>query len=45
MEDGEVKRIEITAEKGGNMKLFNPFTKQIVEKEMQPGEVYVCSIK
>ena len=45
MEDGEVRRIEVTAEKGGKMKLFNPFTKQIVEKNMQPGEVYVCSIR
>ena len=38
---GEVERVEVTAEKGGTMKLFNPFTRQIIEKEMQPGEVFV----
>ena len=40
MKDGEVQRIEVTAEKGGTLRLFNPFTRQVVEKEMQPGEVF-----
>lgn len=39
-EDGNVKRVTVRSEKGGKMKLFNPFTRKVVEKEMKAGEVF-----
>lgn len=36
--DGKVSTITITSEKGGRMKLNNPFTGKITEKDMKPEE-------
>lgn len=38
--NGEVETIQITAEKGGRMKLFNPITRKVMEKEMTAGETF-----
>lgn len=37
--NGEVASIVIESEKGGLMKLQNPFTGKVLEKKMKPGEV------
>ena len=36
--NGKVQKINIHSEKGGLMKVLNPFTNQIEEKVMKPGE-------
>lgn len=36
--NGKVQKLNIHSEKGGLMKVLNPFTNQIEEKLMQPGE-------
>lgn len=38
--NGETESIRITSEKGGLLKVFNPFTRKVVEKEMKAGEVF-----
>lgn len=37
--DGDVERIEIYSEKGGKMKIFNPFTRKVEERETKVGEI------
>lgn len=36
--EGKVERIEVRSEKGGTVKVFNPFTRKVVEKQMKAGE-------
>lgn len=36
--DGAVERISILSEKGGTMKLFNPFSRKVEERQMKAGE-------
>lgn len=36
--EGKVERIEVRSEKGGTVKVFNPFTRKVVEKQMKMGE-------
>jgi hypothetical protein len=36
-----VASITVTSEKGGRMRLDNPFTSEITEKVMKPGETIV----
>ena len=45
--NGEVERIIVRSEKGGMMKIFNPFTRKVEEKSMKTGEILeiVKSIK
>ena len=38
--NGETESIHITSEKGGLLKVFNPFTRKVVEKEMEAGEIF-----
>lgn len=37
--DGRVEKIKVRSEKGGMMKIFNPFTRKVEQKEMQTGEM------
>lgn len=37
--EGKVERIEVRSEKGGTVKVFNPFTRKVVEKQMKAGEI------
>lgn len=37
--DGEVEKITVRSEKGGMMKIFNPFTRKVEQREMQPGDI------
>lgn len=39
-QEGKVKRISIHSEKGGWMKVFNPFTQKIVTCQMKAGETF-----
>lgn len=39
--NGEVVSITVTSEKGGRMRLYNPFISEITEKMMTPGETFV----
>lgn len=36
--NGEVEKITVRSEKGGAMKIFNPFTRKVEEKNMKAGE-------
>lgn len=36
--EGHVEQITVRSEKGGTMKLYNPFTKKVEERQMQAGE-------
>lgn len=36
--DGKVEYIKVQSEKGGKLKIFNPFTKKVEEVEMKAGE-------
>lgn len=36
--DGKVEYIKVQSEKGGKLKIFNPFTKKVEEVEMKTGE-------
>ena len=38
--NGKVVNITVRSEKGSKMKIFNPFTRKIEEKEMKPGEIF-----
>ena len=38
--NGETESIHITSEKGGLLRVFNPFTRKIVEKEMKAGDIF-----
>lgn len=40
LQDGNIKRITVFSEKGGLMKIFNPTTGKIEEKQMKAGEVF-----
>lgn len=42
-QEGKVKRISIHSEKGGWMKVFNPFTQKIVICQMKTGETFNLS--
>lgn len=46
--NGKVQDITIQSEKGGILKILNPFTNQIEERNTKPGEVIkltpVCSL-
>lgn len=37
--NGRVERIVVRSEKGGKMKIFNPFTNKVDEKDMEIGEI------
>ena len=39
--NGKVVSITVTSEKGGRMRLDNPFTGEITEKMMKPGETVI----
>lgn len=39
--DGKVNRIVVRSEKGGKLRIFNPFTNKVEEKEMGIGETLV----
>lgn len=39
--NGEVVSITVTSEKGGRMRLYNPFISEVIEKMMKPGETMV----
>lgn len=41
--EGRVKQISIHSEKGGWMKVFNPFTQKVVTCRMKPGETFHLS--
>lgn len=41
---GEVEKIEVRSEKGGTVKIFNPFTRKIEEKKMQAGETWMLNL-
>ena len=38
---GETESIRITSEKGGVLKVFNPFIQKVVEKTMKKGDTFV----
>lgn len=38
--NGKTESIHITSEKGGLLKVFNPFTRKVIEKQMKAGEVF-----
>lgn len=41
--EGKVSKIEVRSEKGGKLKILNPFTSKVEEKEMKAGETIVFS--
>lgn len=38
--NGKTESIHITSEKGGLLKVFDPFTRKVIEKQMKAGEVF-----
>lgn len=41
--EGRVSSLRVESEKGGTLTLYNPFTNNIMSREMSPGEVVVLS--
>lgn len=41
--EGKVSKVVVRSEKGGKLKIFNPFTNKVEEKEMKAGETIVFS--
>ena len=38
--NGKTESIHITSGKGGLLKVFDPFTRKVIEKQMKAGEVF-----
>lgn len=41
--NGKTESIHITSEKGGLLKVFDPFTRKVIEKQMKAGEVFTLT--
>lgn len=42
-ENGKVKKVVVRSERGGLLKIVNPFTGKVMEKEMEAGEEMIVA--